>query len=189
MGARTELIVMGGSWGGISSSISVLSGLPAQFPIPIVLVLHRLKNFESGLLEIYRKKIILNFQEVEDKEKIQKGVVYIAPANYHLLFEKDKTFSLDVSEHENYSRPSIDVTFSSAADIYGPKLTGILLSGANKDGSRGLKYIVEKGGTAIVQDPAEAEVAIMPESAIAHLKPHCFIYSLKEIQHYLLSLI
>jgi two-component system, chemotaxis family, protein-glutamate methylesterase/glutaminase len=188
MEKAARLILMGGSWGGIKASLTVLQDLPAGYQVPILLVLHRLKNFESDLLDIYRKKVILPVEEVEDKKEIRKGVVYIVPANYHVLLEKDRTFSLDVSEPENYSRPSIDVTLRSAADVYGPGLTGILFSGANKDGSSGLKYVIDKGGKAIVQNPAEAEMATMPEAAIALLKHDCVILTLQQIKKFLLSL-
>lgn len=182
-----NILVIGGSWGGLQASLSILSGLPADFKIPIILVLHRLKNFESNLQGIYRNKLSLQVKEIEEKEKIEEGCVYIAPSNYHVLLERDQTFSLDVSEHENYSRPSIDVTFSSAAEVFGNKTMGILLSGASKDGSRGLKSIQEEGGLTIVQDPGEAEVATMPAAAIS-LVPGCRIYTLKRIHEFLCSL-
>lgn len=182
-----RLIVIGGSWGGIQASLAILKGLPADYPVPIVLVLHRLKNFESHLPQVYRKKLALKVREVEEKEFIDAGHVYLAPADYHVLIERDRTFSLDVSERENFSRPSIDVTFASAADVYGPRLTGVLLTGANKDGSAGLAYVAEKGGTAIVQNPAEAEVATMPQAAIALLPDKSTIFTLMEIQNFLLS--
>lgn len=187
MGKETNIIVMGGSWGGLQASLSVLSGLPANFKIPVLLVLHRLKNFESDLQGIFRNKLSMLVQEVEEKEKICAGTVYIAPSNYHVLIEKDQTFSLDVSEYENYSRPSIDVTFKSASEVYGAGTMGILLSGASKDGSRGLKEIHEKGGIVLVQDPEEAEVETMPKSAIK-LIPDCKILTLKRIHELLFSL-
>ncbi len=182
-----DLIVIGGSWGGLHASLSILSGLPESFRIPIIVVLHRLKNFESDLQGVYRNKIKLRVQEVEEKEKIREGNVYIAPSNYHVLIERDQTFSLDVSEYENYSRPSIDVTFSSAAEIYGAHTAGVLLSGASRDGSAGLKNIKDEGGLAIVQDPSEAEVDTMPKSAI-NLVPDCRIFTLTKIKELLVSL-
>lgn len=187
MRSTPELIVMGGSWGGLQASLTVLKGLPAGYKIPIVLVLHRLRSFEGELPSIYENKLALNVQEVEEKEEIKAGHVYIAPANYHVLIEKDRTFSLDVSELENFSRPSIDVTFASAADIYGKSTIGILLSGANKDGSLGLLAIRNKGGVTIVQDPDEAEVNTMPRSAIEHV-PESMILKQEQIQAFLNSL-
>ena len=181
-----NLIVIGGSWGGLQASLSILAGLPGDFRIPIILVLHRLKNFDSDLQGVYRNKLKLQVLEIEEKEKIRGGFVYIAPANYHVLIERDQTFSLDVSEYENYSRPSIDVTFTSAAEVYGAGTLGILLSGASRDGSVGLKNIKEKGGWTIVQDPSEAEVGTMPQSAL-NLMPDCSILTLKNITELLLS--
>ncbi|WP_187263924.1 chemotaxis protein CheB [Pontibacter beigongshangensis] len=182
-----KVVVMGGSWGGIQASIGVLKALPAGFGLPVVLVLHRLRNTESDLQQIYAKKISLKVAEIEEKEPLTPGCVHLAPANYHVLLEKDKTFSLDVSDLENYSRPSIDVTFMSAADVFGKQVIGILLSGASKDGSAGLKYIHDKGGIALVQDPTEAEVSTMPESAIK-LIPGCQVMNLGKIQEFLLSI-
>lgn len=183
-----KLIVIGGSWGGIQASLSILQDLPASFPIPVLLVLHRLKNYESDLDGIYARKIKLHVREVNEKEAIKPGFVYIAPANYHVLIERDFTFSLDVSEYENFSRPSIDVSFTSAANVFGKAAMGILLSGASKDGSRGLKRIADKGGIALVQDPAEAEVATMPASAIGTIK-NCKVLTVNKIQEYLLALV
>lgn len=187
MEQATNIIMIGGSWGGLKASMSILSGLPAGYPFPVILVLHRLKNFESDLQGIFRKKLSLQVREIEEKEKIIPGCVYIAPSNYHVLIEKDQTFSLDVSEYENYSRPSIDVTFKNASEVYGAGTAGILLSGASKDGSQGLKQIQEKGGMALVQDPEEAEVDTMPLSAIS-LIPECRVMTLDKIHEFLLSL-
>lgn len=183
----SKLIVMGGSWGGIQASLSVLKNLPADYSIPIVLILHRLRNYEGSLQELFEKKLTLKAVEIEEKEKLKPGHVYLAPANYHVLLEKDQTFSLDDSELENYSRPSIDVTFTSAADVFAENTVGILLSGASRDGSSGLKYIFEKQGLVIAQDPAEAEVATMPLAAINSI-PGCSIMNVEQIQSFLLSL-
>lgn len=187
METAAKVIVMGGSWGGIQASLAVLKQLPADYGIPIILVLHRLRNAEGALLEIYEKRLALQVVELEDKEALLPGQVYLAPANYHVLLEKDHTFSLDDSELENYSRPAIDVTFASAADVYGSGTVGILLSGASRDGSSGLLHIFEKGGTALVQAPEEAEVAIMPQAAIAAV-PGCRVMKTEGILAYLLSL-
>jgi two-component system, chemotaxis family, protein-glutamate methylesterase/glutaminase len=185
--AASKLIVIGGSWGGIKASLSVLEKLPADYSIPIVLVLHRLRNYEGSLQELFDTKLALKVVEIEEKEKIEPGYVYLAPANYHVLLEKNQTFSLDDSELENYSRPSIDVTFTSAADVFAENTVGILLSGASRDGSSGLKHIFEKRGFAIVQDPVEAEVATMPLAAINSI-PGCSIMNVEQIQLRLLSL-
>lgn len=183
----TKLIVIGGSWGGIQASLNILQGLPPDYSIPIVLVLHRLRNQEGNLQEIFSKKLPLKAVEIEEKEPLLPGHVYLAPANYHVLFEKDHTFSLDDSELENYSRPSIDVTFTSAADVFGSDTVGVLLSGASRDGSSGLNDIFEKGGMAVVQDPQEAEVATMPQAAL-DMTPSCRVLDVARIQYFLLSL-
>ena len=182
-----RLIVIGGSWGGIQASMQILKDLPEDYSIPIVLVLHRLRNADSGLHHIYSKKIKLQVREVEEKEVMQAGFLYLAPPNYHVLIEKDFSFSLDSSELENYSRPSIDVTFTSAATVMKSALAGIILSGASSDGSKGLQTIAKKGGIAIVQDPLEAEVATMPKSAI-EIIPDCRIFTIERIKQFLLSL-
>ena len=183
----TKLIVMGGSWGGIQAALAVLEGLPAGYPVPVLLVLHRLRNHESNLEKVFANKLALRVKEVEEKEIAMPGTVYLAPANYHVLIEKDLSFSLDSSAPENYSRPSIDVSFSSASDVLGGAVTGILLSGASKDGSLGLKQIADNGGIALVQEPTEAEIATMPESAISIIK-NCRVLTAGKIQQYLLAL-
>ncbi|PTX21130.1 CheB methylesterase [Pontibacter mucosus] len=187
MEAGLKLVVMGGSWGGIKASLAVLEGLPADFSIPILLVLHRLRNQEGSLQELFDKKLRLRVLEVEDKEPLLPGHVYLAPSNYHVLIERDHTCSLDDSELENYSRPAIDVTFTSAADVFAENTVGVLLSGASRDGSSGLSYIFDNGGIAIAQDPAEAEVAVMPQAAVDRV-PGCKVMNVARIKEFLLSL-
>lgn len=187
MEVSSKVIVMGGSWGGIQASLAILKALPANYSIPIILVLHRLRNYDGNLQEVFKHKISLKAIEIEEKEMLLPGHVYLAPSNYHVLLEKDHTFSLDDSELENYSRPSIDVTFTSAADVFTDNTVGILLSGASKDGSSGLKHIFEKQGIAIVQDPDEAEIETMPLAAIETI-PGCTVMNLEQIQAFLLSL-
>ncbi len=182
-----DLIIIGGSWGGIQASMTIIECLPASYSTPILLVLHRLKNFNSDLVHLYQKRTALTVEEVDEKKTILPGHMYIAPANYHVLLERDGTFSLDDSELENYSRPSIDVTFINAAEVYKDRVAGILLSGANKDGSKGLLQIKKNGGVTIVQNPAEAEVQSMPQSAI-DIMPDCTVFSLKRIQEFLLAI-
>jgi two-component system, chemotaxis family, protein-glutamate methylesterase/glutaminase len=163
---RTELLVIGGSSGSLEVIISILQAIPADFPVPIILVIHRGNAAESLLDEVLSLKSHLPVLEAEEKEAIRPSMVYVAPADFHLLIEKDRTFSLDYSEKINYSRPSINVTFSAAALSYGPGLTGILLSGANDDGTEGLRAIREAGGYCIVQDPEDAIVDYMPRHAL-----------------------
>jgi len=182
-----NLIVIGGSWGGIQAALHILQELPANYSIPILLVLHQLRNNEGTLADIFSKRLKLQVCEVEDKMLLKSGALYIAPANYHVLVENDLSLSLDDSELENYSRPSIDSTFASAASVFGDQVTGILLSGANKDGSSGLKEISLRGGKAIVQDPDEAQVNIMPLAAVSAV-PGCNIMGIQAIFTYLRAL-
>lgn len=178
---------MGGSWGGMNAAIEILRHLPSDFALPVVLVLHRMRGVSSELPALIRKKTYIQVKEADEKEEIRPGMVYVAPADYHLLIEQDQTFSLDVSEAILFSRPSIDVTFESAAQVFGEKVIGIVLSGANKDGSRGLLNIAQTGGLAIVQDPRQAEVDTMPQSAIELVK-QAKVMTLHEIASFLLSL-
>jgi two-component system chemotaxis response regulator CheB len=164
----TEVVVLGGSAGSLPLIISVLRVLPPGFDFTVIIVVHRLRNVASAMESILAAgNTELNVREPEDKEPIKKGMVYLAPQNYHLQIEEDKTFSLDYSEAINYSRPSIDVTFDCVAAVYGQKAVGILLSGANDDGAAGLSAIIKKGGTGIVQDPSTTDYATMPNAAIA----------------------
>ncbi len=164
---RYEAIVIGVSAGGMNALSTILSGLPVDFALPIIIVQHMDPDSRDYLPEHLDQKCNISVKEAEEKEKITKGVAYIAPPNYHLLVEEDRTFSLSVDDWVNYSRPSIDVMFESAADVYGRRLVGVVLTGANADGSAGLKKIKKAGGLAIVQDPATAHVDIMPKAAIA----------------------
>lgn len=187
MDQRYEAIVIGGSWGGMNAVIHILKDIPKCCEMPVIVVLHRLRDVESELPEIIARKTGLVVKEIDEKEPILSGNVYIAPADYHVLIESDKTFTLDYSHPVNYSRPSIDVLFQSAADVYKNKLVGILLTGANSDGSRGLKKIQEKGGLTIVQNPEEAEVDTMPRSALKLIKP-MHVYKMEEIRNFLKKL-
>lgn len=165
--AIERLIVIGGSAGSLDVLFRVLPALRADFPYPIAIVLHRRANVDTMLTELLNMKTKLLLTEPEDKEPIRPGCIYLAPGDYHILFEKDGVISLDYSEKVAYSRPSIDVAFQSAAEAYGANATCILLSGANADGSEGLRRIRDVGGTAIVQLPESAEVAFMPQQAIS----------------------
>jgi len=129
--------------------------------------LHRKSNTDSILIDLFQTKTTLTVKEADEKDVLEKGCIYIAPADYHLLIEDNGTLSLDFSEKINFSRPSIDVTYQSAAEVYGSRVACLLLSGASSDGTAGLKYVKYKGGMTIVQNPATAEVAYMPQQAIA----------------------
>ena len=162
---KGKLVVIGGSSGSLQVIIHILGRLPNDYPIPVLLIIHRAYSIDSMLLDLLVLKSNIKVCEVEEKEKIVPSCVFLAPADYHVLIEKDETFTLDYSEKLNFSRPSIDVSFISAAGVYGKNLTGILLSGANEDGAEGLKEIKEQGGHTIIQHPDEAVVNYMPLQA------------------------
>lgn len=143
----------------------MLGDLPGDFSLPIVVVQHRSSDSDRLLADILQDTTDLTVCEVEDKEPLTPGTVHIAPANYHVLIE-DGFLSLSLEEPVRFSRPSIDVMFSSAADAYGSGAIGVVLTGANEDGARGLSDIVKRGGRALVQDPRSAEIAIMPNAAV-----------------------
>lgn len=160
------LIVIGGSAGGLQPILTLLPGLTTPFNAAVIIVLHRQSHYESVLTELLSARTVFPVKEAAEKEPLESGIIYIAPADYHLLVESDHTLSLDDSEKVNFSRPSIDVTFASAALAYGSNVTALLLSGANTDGTEGLIDVHEAGGTTAVQDPATADVDYMPRQAI-----------------------
>ncbi|MCU1228240.1 MAG: CheB methylesterase [Acidobacteria bacterium] len=160
-----ELIVIGCSLGGMRALQTLFSDLPADFPVPIAVAQHRHKASNEGLPTFLRKHSKLPVVDVDDKEWIHPGKIYLAPADYHLLVERGE-FSLSVDAAVAHSRPSIDVLFESAADAYGDHLVGIVLTGANADGAAGAEKIRERNGFLIVQDPADAEAPAMPQAAI-----------------------
>jgi two-component system chemotaxis response regulator CheB len=161
-----KAVVIGASTGGVNALQKVLAPLPADFALPILVVQHRLPAPDDFLTFSLNESCSLRVKEADEKELVKPGYVYLAPANYHLLVERDKTLSLSVDARVCYSRPSIDVLFETAAEAYRSGLIGIILTGASNDGTAGLKKIKEKGGLTIVQDPAAAESAVMPRSAI-----------------------
>lgn len=163
--SKYELVVIGGSAGSLEVILEILPLLRSDLDYAILLVMHR-RSGDSLLTGLLSDRTKLEVKEVEEKEVIRPGVIYIAPADYHLLVEQDKTFSLDFSEKIHYSRPAIDASFETAAEAYGATLGAILLSGANADGAEGLLQIKEAGGLTIVQDPEEATVGYMPQQAI-----------------------
>jgi len=175
-----EAIVIGVSSGGMSAMKVLFAQLPEDFPIPIIIVQHISARSDNQWITIFNEKSELLIKEADEKELIEKGRIYIAPANYHLLVEKDHTFSLTIDEKVNFARPSIDVLFESAAEAYAEKLIGVILTGSNHDGTLGLKKIKECGGLTIAQDPATAESHFMPASAIAACQPD-YILPLEEI--------
>ncbi len=170
MANECEVLIIGGSAGSLEVLLKVLPLLNTDLEFAIILVLHRKSGKDSMLTELLSHKTEIPVKELEEKEKIIKGTIYIVPPNYHLLIENDRTFSLDASEKVNFSRPSIDVTFESAAEVFEEKLTCLLLSGSNKDGTNGLLKVKEYGGKVIVQQPDSAKVPYMPEYAIAEVE-------------------
>ncbi|HEY2722199.1 MAG TPA: chemotaxis protein CheB [Chitinophagaceae bacterium] len=161
---------MGGSAGSLQAILKILEYIKPGYPIPILLVIHRNPAFPSPLEELLLSRTKFIAKEIEEKEKIEPGHIYICPADYHVLIEKDRSFSLDDSEKVNFSRPSIDVALKSASDIFKENLLSILLSGANADGAEGLLYANKNGGIAIIQNPEEALVPFMPQEALKGLK-------------------
>lgn len=158
-------LIIGGSAGSLDVLLKVLPQVNPDIRFPIIIVVHRKHGADSLLPVLLSTRTKLIVKEVDEKEKILAGTVYIAPSDYHLLIEQDQTFSLDYSEKINYSRPAIDATFQTAAEVYGTKLACLLLSGSNADGVNGLKSVKAWGGTTVIQDPATAQVAYMPEQA------------------------
>ena len=168
--AAPYLIVIGGSAGGLQPVLTLLPALSNSLNAAIIIVLHRQNHNASVLPELLAAKTSLVVKEAAEKETLEAGTIYIAPADYHLLIESDHTLSLDDSEKVNFSRPSIDVTFSTAAAAYKEKITAILLSGANADGVDGLMDVEDAGGTIAVQEPSTAEVDYMPKQALEQIR-------------------
>lgn len=163
---KLKLLLIGGSAGSLEVLLKILPALSPELQLAIVIVLHRKNSDDSTLEELLSMKSVLPVREAADKTVLLGGSIYVAPADYHLLFENDGLLSLDASEKVNYSRPSIDVVFESAAEAYRESACAILLSGSNADGTDGLRAIKESAGIAVVQSPASAEMPFMPQSAI-----------------------
>lgn len=166
---RHELLVIGGSAGSLSMVLKLFPFINDTLDIPILVIFHRKQTEDRILQELLAGRTSFKVKEVEDKDEIKRRTIYLAPSDYHVLIEEDRTLSLDASEKVNFSRPSIDVSFESAAQVYGSSLACMLLSGANADGVRGLQSVYKSGGTIIVQDPRTAEVPFMPQSAVENV--------------------
>jgi two-component system chemotaxis response regulator CheB len=162
-----DLIVIGGSAGAIEALSEVLANLPDELTVPIALTLHLPPDQPSLLPQVLAPVAGRPVREPQDKEPLARSTIYVAPAGYHLLIDSGPAFALSLDEPVHFSRPSIDVLFESAADTFGPRLAGVLLSGANADGARGLRAIEAAGGTAIIQAPGEASSPVMPKAALA----------------------
>ncbi|MFK5856493.1 MAG: chemotaxis protein CheB [Bacteroidota bacterium] len=167
-----KAIVIGASAGGFYALGNLLAKLPKEFSIPILIVQHISASSDNYMSVYLNRKSKLKVKEADEKETIKGGTVYIAPPNYHMLVENDYTISLSTDYKLNYSRPSIDILFESAAYVYGKALIGVVLTGANNDGAAGLLEIKNNGGYCIVQDPKEAEASAMPQAAFAKASPN-----------------
>ena len=172
--ARPEIIVVGASAGGLRALEMLLGGLPRGFPVPIVAVQHRARGSSDAYAEVIGRGTALPVREVQDDDPLRGPGVYIAPPDYHVLIEPGR-LCLSVDEPVSYSRPSIDVLFESAADVYGSRVLAVLLTGANADGSKGMARVKQAGGVAIVQDPHTAESPEMPAAAIARAPVDCVL--------------
>jgi two-component system chemotaxis response regulator CheB len=158
--------VIGTSAGGFHALSTLLENISSDYPIPVVVVQHRAKDSRHLFEQVLQQRCKIEIKQADEKETIKAGIVYIAPPDYHLLIEMDSTFSLSSDSPVQFSRPSIDVCFQSAAQVYKDKLVGIILTGANNDGAAGITTIRRMGGLTIAQDPAEAEYAFMTQASI-----------------------
>ncbi|MEZ5106611.1 MAG: chemotaxis protein CheB [Draconibacterium sp.] len=182
-----KAIVIGASYGGMEAIRVLLAGLPSRFRIPISIVLHIGSNDIHSYLSMLNGKTAYTVKEAEEKELIKSGYIYFAPPNYHLQMESNFSFSLSTDPKVNFSRPSIDVLFETAAWAYKKELVGVLLTGSNSDGAEGLKTIKRYGGITIVENPETALSKSMPSSAIKEETPS-FILDLKDIPEKIVEL-
>jgi len=167
---RFEAVVIGVSTGGVAALKIILGSLPADFPLPVIIVSHISPDSDNGLSLLLDSYSPLRVKEADEQEAIVSGTVYLAPPNYHLLVERGRTLALSIDPPVNYARPSVDVLFETAAEEYGQSLIGVILTGAGSDGSTGLLNIKNNGGLVIVQDPDDCEMDSMPLSALQLLK-------------------
>jgi two-component system chemotaxis response regulator CheB len=179
-----KAVVIGGSAGSFQVVVRILQSLPKNFNYPVLLCLHRLKHIRSGFVEALSLKSNIPVIEPYDKTHIRNRTGYLAPANYHMYVELANQISLSTEESVNHSRPSIDLTYISAAQVYRTRLLGIILSGANRDGALGMKRIADYGGTTIVQDPQECEVRTMTEATL-HLTEVTHVFKTEQIIQFL----
>jgi len=168
---KYKMLVIGGSAGSLEVILKIVAALPVTDHLSALIIVHRKNDGESILQNLLSTRTHLTVREIEDKDTIIPGYIYIAPADYHVLFENENMFSLDSSEKVHHSRPSIDVSFESVAEIFKDAAIGILLSGANADGAAGLQSIQQCGGYTIVQEPQSAEVDFMPRQALELIDP------------------
>lgn len=183
----TSIIVVGASWGGLAALSRLVGSLPADFRVPVAVVQHRSAHADNLLASLLQDATSLRVVDVEDKEPLVPHSVFIAPANYHMLVENGH-LSLTTDPMVRFSRPSIDVTFLSAADMYLGSTIGVVLTGANDDGARGLRHIVDRGGRGIVQDPKTAESPVMPLAALRAV-PEAAVVPLDQIAPRLIEMV
>ena len=181
-----DLVVVGTSWGGLAALRTLVTGLPATFRMAVTLVQHRHKDSDNLLSALLQERTALEVCEIEDKMPLKQGRIYVAPPDYHTLVEPGH-FSLSTEAPVRFSRPSIDLTFLTAADSYAHRTVGVVLTGANADGSVGLRRISDRGGLAIVQNPATAESVFMPAAAVKAV-PRARVMDLVEMTKFIASL-
>jgi len=186
-GAPIRAVAIGASAGAVQALLAILPALPPSFSLPVLVVVHVPPDRTNVLVPLFQSKCRITVKEAEDKEPIEKGVIYFAPSDYHMLVETDGRLALSTDEPVNYSRPSIDVLFESAADFYGDALAGVILTGANHDGAAGLGAVFEVGGAAIVENPGEAYASAMPNAAL-ETTPSATIMNHDQIASYLSTL-
>jgi two-component system chemotaxis response regulator CheB len=188
MRSQYDVIVIGSSAGGLRALLKLLAYLPKSFPVPIVIVQHLLDGNDSLLAGFLNEIAAITVKEAEDKELIQRGFAYLSPPGYHLLIEEDYSLCLSMDPRVNFSRPSIDVLFESAAFVYEERCIGIVLTGASADGSQGLNRIKNSGGLVLVQNPDTAEFSTMPQAAIkATVVDH--VLTLEDMGQFLIDLV
>lgn len=163
---RFDLAVVGASLGGLHAVSTLLAALPATFPLPLVIVQHRGREADDSLITVLKRASTLPVIEAQDKQLLESGAVYLAPADYHLLIERG-SLALSTEAPVLHARPAIDVLFETAADAYAERVIGVVLTGASADGAQGLAAIKARGGCAVVQEPADAECSVMPQAALA----------------------
>lgn len=182
-----NIILIGGSAGSFKVVTGILSSIPANFNYPVILCLHRLKNIRYGLAEVLTGTSSLKIKEPFDHEPVKNGFIYAAPSNYHLMIDNSPHFTLSVDETLNHSRPSIDILFDTAAEVFRERCIAILLSGANSDGAKGMRKLKKAGAVTIVQDPALSEISAMPKACLDLITPG-HIMSPEEIIDYIRNL-
>ena len=169
--SKYKALIIGGSAGSFQVVTKILASFDYKLDIPVFLVLHRLKHVRSGFVESLNLKSKIKVIEPYDKELFKKGIAYLAPANYHMYFDYGSKINLSTEPMVNHSRPSIDLSFMAAAYIFQDKLLAVILSGANKDGAKGMKAIAGFGGTTIVQNPIDCQVDTMTKGTLDLINP------------------